>query len=88
MKNQSECEALAGADGRDAVPDGGWRPAPGRLHRPLARRSGVSKLFLSDTRARKPQDRYNDVFCARLQLKFLADGIAGAALLARSLQSR
>ena len=55
---------------------------------PLARRSGVSKLFLSETRARKPQDRYNDVFCARLQLKFLADGIAGAALLARSLQSR
>jgi hypothetical protein len=56
---------------------------------PLARRSGVSKLFLSDTRARKPQDRYNDdVFRARLQLKFLADGIAGAAVLARPLQSR
>jgi len=48
-----------------------------------------SKLFLSDTRARKPQDRYNDdVFRARLQLKFLADGIAGAAVLARPLQSR
>ena len=68
------------------------RPLTGRwVAREVAtrrRRSGVSKLFLSETRARKPQDRYNDVFCARLQLKFLADGIAGAALLARSLQSR